>query len=75
MSVRVNVNALMEDFDRASGSCMIAAKSCDAMDKALFCAGAAYALECFPSCRKPEEFGSMVAALFGNAVANLEVAR
>ena len=70
MTVRVNVNALKEDFERASGSCMIAAKSAEG-EEAAFLAGAACALDAFPSCRKPEEFGSLVGTLFEGGMARL----
>lgn len=60
MTVRTSVSALMEDFERASGSCAIQAKAMD-LPAAMFMAGAATALELWPSCRKPEEFGSLVA--------------
>lgn len=59
--IRVNVNALIDDFEQAAGSCEIASKLDDDRDCAVFLMGAAAALRMFPACSKPDQFGTAVA--------------
>ena len=64
--IRVNVNALMDDFEQAAGSCEVNAKFEDQRDHdcAVFLMGAAAALRMFPACVKPDAFGTAVTAEF-----------
>ena len=64
--IRVNVNALFDDFEQAAGSCEINAKYEEERDHdcSVFLLGAAAALRMFPSCQKPEQFGTAVTAEF-----------
>lgn len=62
--IRVNVNALVDDFEQAAGSCEIASKIEDDRDCAVFLMGAAAALRMFPACGKPDAFGTAVTAEF-----------
>ena len=65
--IRVNVNALMDDFEQAAGSCMTESnKARDRGDTLMsfYMAGAANALWSFTSCKKPDQFGTVVAAEF-----------
>lgn len=64
--IRVNVNALMDDYEQAAGSCEVSAKFEEERDHdcAVFLMGAATALRMFPACGKPDVFGTAVAAEF-----------
>lgn len=64
--IRVNVNALMDDFEQAAGSCEVNAKFEDQRDHdcAVFLMGAAAALRMFPACQKPSDFGLTIATEF-----------
>lgn len=72
--IRVNVNALVDDFEQAAGSCEINAKHEEERDHecAVFLMGAAAALRMFPACGKPDAFGTAVTAEFKIANGVLE---
>lgn len=64
---KVNVNAYMDEFEEAFGSCVIEAKRAYERgngEMAAFLEGAAVALDLFPNCKKPGEFGTIVAVEF-----------
>ena len=61
MAVRVSISALDEDFERAAGSCETVAKLEEDALAAMFMAGASQALRTWRHCRKPEEYGSLIA--------------
>lgn len=66
--IRLNVNMLLDDLQQAAGSCEIAAKGAAERGEgelSLFLSGAAASLDLIANCRKPEDFGTMVAAEFG----------
>ena len=68
--IRVNVNALIDDFEQAAGSCEIEAKKAlgrGDVERATFLAGSFAALDLFVKCRKPEDFGTLVSVEFDAA--------
>lgn len=61
--IRVNVNALVDDFEQAAGSCEIAAKQAAERgdhEAAMFYAGAYTALDHFTRCKSPENFATLI---------------
>lgn len=65
--IRVNVNALIDDFEQAAGSCEIEAKKAlgrGESELATYLAGAAASLDLFVRCKKPEDFGTLVSVEF-----------
>ena len=65
--IRVNVNALIDDFEQAAGSCEIEAKKARGRGESelsTYLAGAAAALDLFIRCKKPEDFGTLVSVEF-----------
>lgn len=59
--MRVNYNATIDELEQAAGSCEVQAKSADDEKLAVFLAGASAGIDLLPSCRKPENYGSLVA--------------
>lgn len=62
--MRVNFNATVDELEQCAGSCESMAKNASDGTLAAFLAGAAAGIDMLPSCRKPDAFGSLIAAEF-----------
>lgn len=70
--MRLNFNATVDELEQAAGSSEAMAKGAEPAELRAFLAGAAAGIDLLAACRKPDAFGTLLAAEFEPAMARIE---